>query len=470
MFRELGPDARGLLGVVAFFPRGVDENNIGWLFPTISSGPNVFDKLCILSLTYRSDGFITMLAPLRDYLCPKDPTSSPLLIVTKERYFSRLSVEVYPDKPGFEESRWITSEDVNVEHLLDVFASAGENSEDVWVACVNFMGHLYWHKPRRIMFGPRIEALPDDHPSKARYLSELSWSFELVGNGVERKRLLTRALELSREQGDNEQVALTLRTLSDTNQLMGLLEEGIQQAREASETFEHLGNTEEQAECSIVLARALYEDNRLDAAEEAASRAIDSLPEKQFRVCQGHCVLGDIYKSKGDKEKAIHHFEVALGIASSLNSDHSLFWVHYALARLFFGESRFDDAHAQIERAKSHAINNSYTLGRAMELQADFWYDQGMLEKAEFEVSHAADVYEKLGATQDLERCRELLEWIKEGASEFLEIMLLPARINFPFQGQETNESIDGCFCFLGRILVRVTRNLVSSHRPSSSP
>jgi len=416
MFQELGPDARALLGVIAFFPQGVDENNLGWLFPTISNGANVFDKFCILSLTYRNNGFVTMLAPLRDHLSPKDPKSSPLLCTTKERYFTRLSVNPDPNKPDFGETRWITSEDVNVEHLLDVFTSIDANSENVWEACADFVKHIHWHKPRLIVLGPKMEGLPDDHRSKPYCLLDLSRLFERVGNYVERKRLLTRTLQLWRERGDDRQVAVILRHLSDANRHMDLHKEGIQQAREALEKFEQLWDAAEQMYCLIDLAWLLWEDKQLDAAEEAVSYAIDLIPEngKQYLVCESHHLLGKIYYSKGEREKAIHHFEVALGIASSLNQHDQLFWIHVSLAQLFLDEDKFDDAHTHVEQAKSHAANNAYCLGAVMKMRVMVWYKQGRPEEARSEASRAADVFEKLGAAQDLENCRGFLRWIEK--------------------------------------------------------
>ena len=415
-FQELGPNARALLGVVAFFPQGVDENNLDWLFPTIPDKTSIFDKFYILSLTYWSNGFITMLAPLRDYLSPTDPKSSPLLCTARERYFTRMSVNINPNKPNFRESQWITSEDVNVEHLLNVFTTIDANSDSVWGACAHFMQHLVWHKKRLVILKPKIEGLPDDHSSKPECLFELSRLFCSVGDQAEYKRLLAQALKLERERGNIHQVTRILRHLSDANRLMSLPEEGIPQAKEALEILERSGDTVGQARCLIKLALLLCDDQQLSAAEDAASRATGLIAERGSRslVCESHRVLGNIHRSKGETEEAIHQYEVALEIASSSNWHSGLFQVHHALAGLFRDEGRFDDAHTHIKHAKSHAVNSPYNLGCATEQQAWVWYKQCKLEEARSEALRAADVYEKLGAAKDVENCRKLLQRIQK--------------------------------------------------------
>ena len=414
IFQELGPYARDVLGIVAFFPQGVDEEEINWLFPTIASRKKMFDKFCVLSLAYRSDGFITMLAPIRDYLSPRDPMSAPLLCSIKDRYFSRLSIHVEPGKPGYEEARWIKSEDVNVEHLLDVFTTTDATSHGAWDACADFMKHLLWHKPRFVTLGPKIEALADDHPSKPECLYQLSRLFHAIGNQVERKRLLTLVLGLFRERGDDHRFARALTHLSQVHWNMGLFEEATQQAKEASEISQRLGDATGQARALIQLGWAFCCGDQLDRAEEAVPHAIDLLSEKdeQFDLCDCHRLLGNIYHFKNDTEKSFHHYETALRIASSLNWFNLLFWIHYGLVMLLSDQARFDDANAQIHHAKLHAVNNhaAYPLGRAMEAQAQVWYAQCRFEEAKSEALRAVDAFEKLGAAKDAERVMGLLQ------------------------------------------------------------
>ena len=414
-FRKLGSDARNLLGVVAFFPQGVDENNLDWLFPTISDRKVILDKFCMLSLTHRSNGFNTMLAPIRDYLSPADPESSPLLCATRDRYFDRLSTHIDPSMPGFEEARWIATEDVNVEHLLNAFTPTDTESDIVWDVCANFFGHLYWYKRRYTTLGPKVELLPDDHLSKSRCLIELSRLSQSVGNCAEQKRLLIHSLRLERGQEDSFEVARILRRLSSANWELGLYKEGIQQAREAVGICERLGNPVEQADCWGWLSRLLDSDNQLDAAEEAASRAISLLPEKgqEFILCQTHRWLGDIYHSKREREKALHHLEMALGIASAFRWHDQLLWINYNLARLFLSEARFDDANAHITKAKSYTVNRAYFLGRLMEMQAEIWRREGRLEDATSEALGALEIYENLGASKDASDCKDLLRNIE---------------------------------------------------------
>ena len=383
-FLKLGFEARELLGVVAFFPQGINENNFDWLFPTVTNRKDIFDKFCVLSLTSRSNGFITMLAPIRDYLSPKDPKSSLFLCTTKDHYFLRLSVSISPGKPGFGEARWVISEDANVEHLLDVFTSIDAASEDVWIVCGHFMEHLYWHKPRQTMLGTKIEDLPEDHPHKPSCLRYLSLLFEDLGKHTEEKRILMHALQLERERENNFWVAGTLKLLCDVNRLLGLYEEGIEQAREALELLERLGDTKGSAKCLVELAELLVGDKQLDAAEETAFRAIDSFEGKglEFDICRSHRTLGYIYLEKGNKAKAIHNFKLALSIASSFGWNDQLFWNHYKLAELFFHEREFDKAQTHVDKTKLNAVGETSYIGVVMELQAKIWYRQGRLEDA----------------------------------------------------------------------------------------
>lgn len=76
---------RELLGVVAFFPQGVD----------------ILDVFCAPPLTYQSNRFVAALALLRDYLSPQEPKSSPLPRAAKECYFTRIALTPLQHDPGF---------------------------------------------------------------------------------------------------------------------------------------------------------------------------------------------------------------------------------------------------------------------------------------------------------------------------------------------------------------------------------
>ena len=92
-------------------------------------------------------------------------------------------------------------------HLLDIFTSIDADSNNVWNTWAGFMQHLYWHKPHLVMLRPKLEGLPDNHPSKPKCLFELSRLFRSAGKFVECKQLLGHALELWRAQGNDLMVS-----------------------------------------------------------------------------------------------------------------------------------------------------------------------------------------------------------------------------------------------------------------------
>ena len=182
------------------------------------------------------------------------------------------------------------------------------------------------------------------------------------------------SLEDRGEQGRDRQVAQPLYDLSDANRWLGLRQEGIQQGKESLDIYKWLGDTTASASCLIRLAFPLVEEKQVDAAEEAASNAIDLIPSEgdQFAVCGCHRIFGNICRSKGEVEKATDHYNINPGVAS-FEWHVELYWAYYALAEVFRDQDRFNEAHSHLEHAKSHAMNDVYQMGRVAELHAKVW-------------------------------------------------------------------------------------------------
>ena len=307
------------------------------------------------------------------------------------------------------------AEDVNVEHLLYVFASVNPSSNDIWIACIDFISLLNLHKPRQTVLSLKIEVLPNDHPSKHKFLSVLLDLSQLVGNLIEKIRLLNHLLKLERERGNDRGVADTLGRLSEASQLLSRPKEGIYQAREALEIYERLGDTFPRAGCLSLLARSLCDDGQLDAAEEAAICSNELLLKIRgvHMTSYSQLTLGDIYLSKGQKERAIYHLKMALRIASFLNWKSHLFLVHLSMAEYFLSEDEFNDGYVHIKQAKLYAADAPYDLATAALLQSRILYRQQRLEDAVSESLDALEIFQKVGALHRLASCRALLRDIE---------------------------------------------------------
>jgi len=80
---------------------------------------------------------------------------------------------------------------------------------------------------------------------------------------------------------------------------------------------------------------------------------------------------------------------------------------------MFCDAAEFENAHAYMTQAEQHTLNNKHHLGCAMKGRASIWYRQGRLEDAVSEVMCAIEIFEKLGAARNLDKCRDLLRDIE---------------------------------------------------------
>ena len=328
-----------------------------------------------------------------------------------------MSVGTCPQQAGSKESQWIILEDVNIEYLLDVFMSVDMNSIDVWAACGIFMRDLHSHKSRVVRLGPKIEGLPDSHPVKLWCLVELSHTFGSVGQREEEKRLLGHILRLHQEQGDEHGIVHTLEELADSNEALRLYEEAIVNLKEALGIYEQLGDKVGQADTLQHLALLFVEVKQVNAAEEAASHAINLLPNEpgDSTHCEHHHILAHICESRGESEEAISHFEKALGIPSSAEKQMKNL---YCFSRLLLDEEWLCYAQACLNQIKSCDTYDPHPPSGAEIRQAYILFVQGRFEEAKFQLLHIVGENEKVGGSpKSIEECKVLLQVIEVGTN-----------------------------------------------------
>jgi hypothetical protein len=90
-----------------------------------------------------------------------------------------------------------------------------------------------------------------------------------------------------------------------------------------------------------------------------------------------------------------------------------LVWTNCDLAELFQDEGKFDDANTHLDQAKSNAVDDPYQLGFVMYMQAGVWHQQRRLEDAKSEALRAVEIFERLGAAEEVRVSRDLLQQVE---------------------------------------------------------
>jgi tetratricopeptide (TPR) repeat protein len=217
--KALGDDVRGVLRIIAFFPQGLLRETVKELFPTVIGIEEIVNVLLKQSLLLCNNGFVTMLAPIRLYLCDACPQLD-LLPTVREYYYRQLS---------FDPSTVVAREDVNVESLIayDLSSlSADDELEAVVHACVAFIYALCNGTCRSTSLRPVIDGLDTSlSPTRKRLKLRCYAALSILAN---RQSDVANALQLEQlrynlavELGWKQAAFEAIRWVADYHRLLG---------------------------------------------------------------------------------------------------------------------------------------------------------------------------------------------------------------------------------------------------------
>jgi len=417
--QSLGDDAREVMRAIAFLPRGVNRSKISEMFPSVKNIHEIFDTLGRMSLTFRSDdGFVTMLAPIRLHMSA-DQDYGVLLSDLQVYYYTELDAcsQLSPGDNGFEQTKWIGSEDDNVERLINHFLiSSSSNYEvimDASTACENFLHLLYAQKPRRTILGPLVEKLSEDDRelavAKAWCLRRLGELERYLGDLAEARNLLFDAQELFIHEEMRNPAASCLLQVARIGRDLGEYAEAERQFREASAIFSELMDSDGEAHCNHGLGRMLLKMGKgVEAAPflEDAQEYFESIEDWQ-NVSEIRISLGRVELSEGNLEDAQDHFEAARDIAERMENWN---WLGECLrweAEVSLKLEQWGKAHKLLGEARKYFLNTNDIRWAATCLMAkgSAHCDQQEFPSAMAELTQALEEFILIDSKRDQARC-----------------------------------------------------------------
>ena len=417
--QSLGEAAREVMRAIAFLPRGVNRSKLSEIFPNVEKIHEVFDTLIRMSLTFRSDdGFVTMLAPIRLHMSA-DEDYGVLLNDLQAYYYTELDrySQLSPGDEGFEQTKWIGSEDDNVERLINhflIFSSSDHDAiMDASTACENFLHLLYAQKPRRTILGPLVEKLPEDDSelvvAKAWCLRRLGELERYLGDLAEARKLLSGAQRLFLYEGMRNPAASCLLQVARIGRDLGEYVEAERQFREASAIFSELRDNDGEAHCNHGLGRMLLKMGKgVEAAPflEDSQEYFESIEDWQ-NVSETRISLGRVKLYEGNLGDAKNDFEAARGIAEKMENWN---WLGECLrweAEVSLKLEQWEKAHKLLGEARKHFLDTSDIRWAATCLMAkgSAHCDQQEFSIAMTELSQALDEFILIDSKRDQARC-----------------------------------------------------------------
>jgi hypothetical protein len=221
--QSYGDDVQRVLRIIAFFPQGVLQSKLRGFFPSIPRVEEIINVLQRQSLLLLNEEFVTMLVPIRLYICDTLRNPGDSLLEAARRYYyagiERLSEQA---------KRLIEIEDVNIESLLtsDLQTFSGNNLVIVMNVCGAFIQCLGEYKPRPTSLRSLIYAVDTSRSRtmarrKIRCFHALSSIARQQSSFIEALELYQITHDLALASGDQQQVLRCRLAMANTRVKLG---------------------------------------------------------------------------------------------------------------------------------------------------------------------------------------------------------------------------------------------------------